>query len=163
MSTDPSEDQGFHVRNLCDVIAVEEAYVKHRSTMLIGDFNMDPYEASMTVADGLHAIMDKEIVRQQTRRVSGKDYLMFYNPMWARLGDESIGPPGTYFYNRSHALTYFWHTFDQVLLRPELLDCFNPDDLHVVTKAGSVPLLREDGKIDVRQSDHLPILVRLEL
>jgi hypothetical protein len=124
---------------------------------------MDPYEAGMTIANGLHSIMDERIARNISRQVQGRRYNMFYNPMWSRLGDQSDGPPGTYFYNSGQPVNHYWHTFDQVLIRPELSTAFNASGLQVVTKAGESKLLRESGRIDRRMSDHLPLLLRLDV
>lgn len=80
---------------------------------------------------------------------------MFYNPMWSRLGDESAGPPGTYFYDGgSGTEKYFWHTFDQVLLRPGLLQAYETGHLEILTGIGTFPL-------DGGPSDHSPVLLRL--
>ena len=90
------EDREFNVRNISDRISDQESRIGHNRTMVIGDFNMDPFENGMIVADGLHAVMDKNIAGIGDRRVGGKRYHLFYNPMWSRLGDDTIGPCGTY-------------------------------------------------------------------
>jgi|SRR5689334_4725591 hypothetical protein len=89
------EEQEFHVRHLMEDIAKEEGSMGHTRTMVIGDFNMDPFENGMITADGFHAIMDKKIAERESRKIGGKSYRFFYNPMWSRLGDESAGPCGT--------------------------------------------------------------------
>jgi hypothetical protein len=94
--------------------------------------------------------------------VDGKPYRFFYNPMWSRLGDGSAGPCGTYFYNRSESLNYFWHTFDQILLRPDLLSTFDLSGLRVVTQIGERELLKSQ-RTDDALSDHLPIVIRLDI
>lgn len=156
-------DHSFYAANLLDAITNEERRQGHRHTIVIGDFNMDPFEAGMTMVGGLHALMDRKITTIEGRRINGRNYPMFYNPMWSLLGDGSKGPPGTYFYNSGHPLNYYWHTFDQLLLRPELLEAFTHENLHVVTKAGDSELLRRNGRIDGSISDHLPIVIRLDI
>jgi hypothetical protein len=101
------QDQEFHVRNLVDVISEQERNIGHNRTLVIGDFNMNPFENGMIVADGFHAVMDKNIAKFVDRRVDRKSYRLFYNPMWSRLGDDSVGPCGTYYYNNSAAANYF--------------------------------------------------------
>ena len=156
------EDQEFHIRNLSDAIAEQESHIGHHRTLVMGDFNMDPFENGMIVADGLHAVMDKNIASIVTRRVGGKSYRIFYNPMWSRLGDDSVGPCGTYYYNNSSASNYFWHTFDQILIRSDLLQNFDHSGLHVVTHVADQEFLTS-GRIDERFSDHLPIVLRLNI
>lgn len=66
--------------------------------------------------------------------------------MWGRLGDLTVGPPGTHRYSKAVEVNHIWHTYDQVLLRPELLDYFCSDDLIVPEQSGS---------------DHFPIFINL--
>jgi hypothetical protein len=68
------EDQEFHVRNLLDVISEQERNIGHNRTLVTGDFNMNPFENGMIVADGFHAVMDKKIAKIINRRVGGKSY-----------------------------------------------------------------------------------------
>jgi hypothetical protein len=80
--------------------------------------------------------------------------------MWSLLGDESRWPPGTFFRRESAAIGYFWHMFDQVLIRPALLDAFAFENMHVLTTTGARDIY--DGEIiDASISDHLPLVVRL--
>ncbi len=77
------------------------------------------------------------------------------------MGDEFQGPPGTYYYNRGGtAINRFWNTFDQVLLRPDLLKFYNSERLHVLDEIHGVGLLK-DNVIDRTMSDHLPIVIGL--
>jgi hypothetical protein len=48
------------------------------------------------------------------------------------------------------------------LLRPELLEFFTPEDLTVVSEIRGKKLV-ENGKISRQYSDHLPIVVSLNL
>ena len=89
---------------------------------------------------------------------------MFYNPMWGRFGDESVGPPGTYYYSSSDNLSYFWNIFDQVLIRPVLMPFFNEERMKVLTRVGDKSLLTTNGLPDADAvSDHLPLVFRLDL
>jgi hypothetical protein len=82
--------------------------------------------------------------------------------MWGKMGDSSGGTPGTYYYSSSAYISYFWNTFDQVLLRPNLLDFFSHNDLKVISKIGDKHLMTEQG-ITAAYSDHLPIMVKLQI
>jgi hypothetical protein len=93
--------------------------------------------------------------------VDGEDRKFFYNPMWGRYGDETHGPPGTY-YRRGGQISPFWHIFDQVLLRPSLLQYYSSNAVEIVGEIGGRSLLR-DGRINQSISDHLPIFLRLEV
>lgn len=70
---------------------------------------------------------------------------------------------GSYYYDSSQQVNYLWNVFDQVLLRPELAERFDPNGLSIVTKIGSTSLVRGDGRPDRGvASDHLPIVFDLE-
>lgn len=133
----------------------------HNRTLLIGDFNMDPFDKGMFHANGLHAVMDKSIALTKKRVFKREDFFFFYNPMWSRIGDESHGPPGTYFLNRSGRIqNRFWSMFDQVLIRPELLPYYESKNLHVIESINNRSILR-NGKPDTTISDHLPLIITM--
>jgi hypothetical protein len=82
--------------------------------------------------------------------------------MWGYLGDRTPGPPGTYYYSASSPLTYFWNTFDQMLLRPDLMNTLT--ELQILDTDGQTSLLTKAGKPRKSEaSDHLPILFRLDI
>jgi hypothetical protein len=148
------------VKHLLDI----EAKCGTSRTLVVGDFNMQPYDDAVIEAQGWHAAMTRSIALREKRTVAGKEYRFFYNPMWSRLGDESVGPAGTYYYDPSKQIQPYWHMFDQVLLRPALLGCFRNQDLSILTHAGVTQLCRKDDRPDAAVgSDHLPLLVSLDL
>jgi hypothetical protein len=84
--------------------------------------------------------------------------------MWAHFGDRREGPPGTYYYERSELVNYYWNTFDQVMVRPDLVDRFDREGVRIMTKIGETSLLLDDGRPNKRDSsDHLPLLFEVEL
>jgi hypothetical protein len=141
-----------------------ETRVGHLRTLLIGDMNMNPFESGLVGAEGFHAVSSRAVAARKTRTVLGEKRLLFYNPMWSMMGD-SVDPPGTYYYASSNPVTYFWNTFDQVLLRPELARYFAPGDVLVASSAGSESLLGPGGFPNRKISDHLPVIgtIRLEV
>lgn len=155
-------DQAYEGRRLRAAIEETEQRLGIDKTIIIGDMNMSPFEPGMTAADGLHGIMDAEIAKKKSRIFREKNWSYFYNPMWSRMGDESDGPSGTYFSNGSNLDPIHWHTFDQILLRPSLIDAYKKGEISVLTKIGSTPLIK-NNKIDKNISDHLPILLSIEL
>jgi exonuclease III len=132
------------------------------NTIVIGDFNMNPFEYGIVDASGFHAVMDRTTALQESRTVKGQEYPFFYNPMWNYLGDISDFTPGTYFYREGNKVVYFWNMFDQVLLRPALLPYFADDSVRIIMKYGTTSLLDSSDRPDRKQfSDHLPILLTL--
>jgi hypothetical protein len=156
------ESQRTECSLLARAVLEQEATVGHSRTIVLGDFNSNPYEHSFVATDGLHAVMSKTVAQKKTRRVSGRDFEMFYNPMWSHFGDAGNRPSGTYFYEKAEHVNYFWHIFDHVLLRPSLLGGFS-EDVQILTMAGSTSLLDRNGRPDRENaSDHLPILFGLD-
>jgi hypothetical protein len=141
-----------------------EEQVGHRRTVLVGDLNMNPFEEGVVGASALNAVMTRKIAEKMERTVQDERYAFFYNPMWSLYGDASVGPPGTHFYYRPEHVAYYWHMFDQVLIRPDLLHAFDNQELQILSHDGSQPLVRPDGRPNSRVgSDHLPIAFRLDL
>ena len=144
------------------LIEEAEESVGHSRTVLVGDLNMSPFDTGVASSEGLHGVMDRRIVERVSRKVNGRVRRLFYNPMWSRLGDESLGPAGTYYYNSSSSINHFWHTFDQVLVRPDLLPYFRNEEKKVITEVGTRSLMDDSGRPSGQEaSDHFPLLFRL--
>lgn len=145
------------------VAEIDEARREHNcnNVIVIGDLNMNPFDDGLCAATAFHAVMDKTVALEQSRIVDGKEYRYFYNPMWSELGDNSEGPPGTYYY-RGSVISYFWNTFDQVLISPELVPFYAEGQKHVITQIGNRSLV-ENNRVANWHSDHLPIMVRLHI
>jgi hypothetical protein len=147
---------------LASYIDREEEIVGHKRTVLLGDLNVNPFEVGVVGTSGLHAVMSRSVATRVSRVVQDRQHHFFYNPMWSHFGDSEDRPPGTYYYERAEAVNYFWNIYDQVLLRPELLEGFAGDSLRVLTNAGPTSLLDTSGRPDkVNASDHLPFTFSL--
>lgn len=128
--------------------------------ILMGDFNMNPFEPPMNLAAGFNAMITKACTERRQRQWKGEKYDFFYNPMWSLLGDGSDGPAGT-FYDTSDQGTYGWSMLDQVILNHSLVKVFQ--SVRILTQAGTRPLLDSRGRPDkIHASDHLPIMVELK-
>ncbi len=162
---DWSEDsQSLECTMLAEDIRRVEESAGHQQTVLVGDLNMNPFETGIVGAAGLHAVMDRSVAKRGTRVVQGRAYAFFYNPMWGLFGDGSRGPAGTFFHSRSEHKVFFWNTFDQVLVRPALLNRFRMDDLAIIDHTEHRSLLTASGIADRNAgSDHLPILFRMNV
>jgi exonuclease III len=132
---------------------------RQKQLILIGDFNMNPYDPGMNLATGLNAMMTKACVASGHRTFLGKEYDFFYNPMWSLFGDGSHGPAGTT-YDTSNQGPYGWSMLDQVLIHYSLVKDFV--GVQIMTLAGETSLIDARGRPDSRSaSDHLPILLKL--
>lgn len=155
------EQSNFAASIAREINRVEALYGNDRS-ILVGDFNMNPFDKGIIGAHGFHAVMTKQQARKLPRTVQGTKYGYFYNPMWGHFGDRTDGPSGTYYLSSSRPHQYFWNMYDQVLLRPSLMDKLK--DLEILDSDGVEPLVTSDGRPHkINASDHLPLLFRLEL
>jgi hypothetical protein len=160
-SSEREQDDGL--RRLSQAIIEVESGRGHSRTLVVGDFNADPFQYGVYSSSGLHAVPTRLLALQDSRTVSGVAYRFFYNPMWRFFGDSTPGPPGTYFWRSSQHDVRFWYLFDQFLLRPDLLQYFVDHDLDILTSDGQVALSSpRDGRPSrATGSDHFPILLRL--
>ncbi len=157
-------DQLSESPRYADLIQQAERLAGHQRTILVGDFNMNPYEKGMVNANGFNAVMSQSRAAKRVRTVQNREYNFFYNPMWGLSGDTSPGPAGTYFLNPPGYSSYYWHILDQVLIRPDLLEAFDPGMLQILDFDGEKSLLSKSGTPDKSwASDHLPLLFRFEL
>ena len=147
--------------HLSRMIADVEDREGHHRTILLGDLNMNPFEAGMVGArGGLHAVPSRAIAARQVRTVQHEKYKFFYNPMWNYLGDR-VEAGGTYYFESAEPVCYFWNMFDQVLLRPDLLEGFSPEHVRILTEVRGLSLLEKGRPDKVMASDHLPVMVEL--
>lgn len=155
-------------------IAEAESGRGHLRTLVVGDFNMNPFEQGMIQYNGFNATMCRQIAKRKSRKVQDRTFNFFYNPMWNFLGDNREGPPGTYYYSGSTPSALFWHVLDQVIIRPEIIDIFPQESLKVITQTGNSNILDSQGRpinnviklLDKNgrptPSDHLPIVFSLK-
>ena len=134
------------------------------NTIVVGDFNMNPFDDGLASFYGFHSVMDKVVARKESRIVHGEERSFFYNPMWSLMGDGSQGPSGTYYYNSGGSKNFYWNMLDQVILRPDLIPFFPDNELRIISETYSCSLLRDSGVPDARMaSDHLPLLFKIDI
>lgn len=155
--------QALETTEVSRVVSDAEEIASHRRTILFGDFNMHPFEEGMVAASGLNGVMSRERAKKNHRTVNGRLHHFFYNPMWNFLGDSEI-PYGSLYYPDSEQVNYYWGFLDQVLVRPDLLDKFDNNDLKVLVSDGENSLLTSNNIPNKNTySDHLPILFSVEI
>lgn len=142
-----------------DIQKIEQE-VGTENSIVVGDFNINPYEASCIDARYFHGIPVCIEAERKSRTVAGNEYFMFYNPMWNLLGDFQK-PYGTYYYNEGGTQNTYWNIFDQVIFRPALKERFLKDSLKILTETKTKYLLDSNGHPDKSISDHLPIIFEI--
>lgn len=137
--------------------------------IIIGDFNMNPYDLGMLEPMGFHAISNQTFVKHD-RVVQYSPEPMFYNPCWSLLGDHNANQRlprtgGTQYYSGPTSRQLYWHLLDQVLISEALM----PGFLHECLEIAQVPAIiaeqiapRRKGQVNLL-SDHLPLLFSILL
>lgn len=128
-----------------------------KKTIIVGDFNMQPYEPGMCSGYGFNATMSANHAEKVTRKVDGDTTYLYYNPMWALMGANN--PVQGSYYNacdkNDHAI--YWYSFDSVLLRPWFIKKFNWDYFKIIEKTSSHNFVPNTTIDKGKYSDHLPI------
>jgi len=157
--------QELFLRQFVAGLEYHEGKAGHNRSIVLGDFNANPYEAPMASALGMNAVMSRTIAQGPARRLLNSSYPFFYNPMWNLYGDEPrASAPATYFYRGSDPTEMYWHMLDQVLIRPSLIERFQVGALEIITAIRGRELTRASGIPDrSRFSDHLPVVFGVDL
>ena len=127
-------------------------------SIVVGDFNMNPFDAGMILPIGFNAPYDYDSICKKSINIeTGFRYPYFYNPMWQLLGLAnkpyiSENTFGTYEYKGTKNFTSLkWNFLDQVLIRPQLIPNF------VGLK------VQKEINTDFVKSDHHPVYFEIVL
>lgn len=128
-----------------------------REELMVGDFNMDPYDVAMVRSDGLHAnrcyewVLSQSSTREDTRRP-------LFNPTWGLLGLRSQ-PQGTVYTRKRGGGP--WYVPDQALMSPAL--AIPGEEQVQIMGARGLYTRRVQAPNRKVGSDHLPISVRFRV
>ena len=131
-------------------------------SILIGDFNMRPYDSGMVDPTALNASpCCLEALRP--RVIDKASHPHFYNPCWELLGNRcSNRQPGSYRRNdRTDSVR--WWLIDQLLIRPKIADKLAARTPRILTQVGGTQLVTSRGAANTSISDHLPIVASLSI
>lgn len=134
---------------------------KHRKVVILGDFNLNPYEDAMTYLTGCNAVSSRSVAMKISRKDKneiGKEYFYYYNPMWNFLGDYR-GINGTYYYDKTADHSRYWNTFDQFVVSPALIK--DIDEIKIIENVDGISLVNKKGIPDSNISDHYPLYFKL--
>lgn len=142
-----------------------------RRTILVGDFNQNPYESDLCDLPMINAEQNRAIIGMFSPNPVYKqkdfNFDFWYNPMWNLLGDHGGSSAknrvtGTYF-RYAEDERQMWHLFDGFILRPELMGCVDFSELSIITGTSTVNFLKSlitskyESLIREDISDHLPV------
>lgn len=144
--------------------------IGHNRFMLLGDFNMNPFEQGMIEPDGFNAVLSANEALNNKRTHWYNKYDYFYNPMWSFMGDRNFITgekklPGSYYFRKtSDVYLTYWNVFDKVILRPSLINLLDYQSLRIIETNNIETLVNDDYSLkDEAYSDHLPITFKMNL
>lgn len=159
--SDNAERREMDIEQIVKDILNLEKELGTKNTIIVGDFNINPYDKSCVSARYFHGIPIYEDAMRESRTVAGRECHMFYNPMWNFLGDFRE-PYGTYYHSSADTVNPYWNVYDQVIIRPALRERFVDDNLKIITETATVSLLDKNKHPDRGISDHLPITFEIK-
>ncbi len=153
----------------------EKRISNNNRTILVGDFNHNPYEDNLLDPNILNCKDSKKLISSLTSNLvtKNKEIDFWYNPMWNLLGDYDFTNgtervTGTYF-RYSVDETPIWNLFDGFILRTSIMDRVDYNQSAILTKTNTTPFLKpftigkDDSLINEQISDHLPIKFTLSI
>ena len=155
-----------HARQHAERINLVEETHEADNTIVVGDFNLNPYDQAMISADHFNATMSKGVISQSEHRNFGENkYKYFYNPSWNLLGKwNEKNVLGTYYHNNTSEVNLsYWHVLDQLLLRGEIIKSFHEEDFKIIYEIPNHKILNNGIPNKNEYSDHLPIVFTLVL
>lgn len=154
----PSKREDSGGRRMAVLRKVREAIENSDRNVIIGDFNMNPYEKAMVSVMEMNAIPTPEIAKKGSRTYVEDKYRFFYNPMWSFLGNTNK-PYGSYYYTPVEEESIYWNVFDQIIVSSSLVNDVHIEDIKIIDTVRELRLNR-NGKPD--PSDHFPIYCELK-
>ena len=155
-------------------IEVWENTTGNKKSILIGDFNHNPFEANMLDPNVLNAKDARSLINahRQFKTANEKDDF-WYNPMWNLLGDFDYNTnkervTGTYYRNNFDE-TPIWNMLDGFMLRPDLMNRVNYKDSKIITSTSSYNFIKPtiigeaESLIHDDFSDHLPVMLSINV
>lgn len=167
----PSKASGWTSEDISAELAAYAASLRSiqkesqlRKAVVVGDFNVNPFESGLIGTNAFHAVMDERLARKGSRLVQKKQYSYFHNPMWRLYGTASDGPMGSIYHSGSRHRELFWHMLDQVIVSAEMLEHFDSDSVRILDRIGDTTLTTAAGRPRKQSiSDHLPLYFELQV
>lgn len=123
--------------------------------LLIGDFNVSPFDKPMIDFDGFSAT--NSLNSRQTITHLGKNKALYYNPTWKLYSNTDF--PGTKYFKRPSASSYDileHHFLDQVVISTKLSRELKKEEIKVIEKSKKYTYYNIGSNV-VLESDHLPL------
>lgn len=146
------------IKSLVADIEETEEILKCSNTIVIGDFNANPYDEELLSKFAFNSVLFKSIIdKSEFTNPNSSKKKRFYNPILHYISEdtEMYGS----FYHEKEYMTPYWHCLDQVLVRKELAN--NVEYIKYLKSINTKDLLKNTIP-NVKISDHLPLLINLQ-
>jgi len=152
--------RNMRAQNVSDVIRKieEEVFGEDEfKSIIVGDFNLQPYSQGVAGVLGFNATMSVSNARRNYRKIDGEKRYFYFNPMWKLMGDNKL-VQGTYYSDKDQQdLSMFWYSFDEVLIRPYFIEKFNWEYFDVIERTNDYTFIDRNKINKIVYSDHLPL------
>lgn len=157
----PMDGLKSHLRDFRQEVDEEFGSSLEKNILLIGDFNINPFEKPMIDFDGFSASnsrnLRKEAVHLRKRKA------LYYNPTWTLYSNNIF--PGTMYYQRPSASAFDvleHHFLDQVVMSYSMSKRIAHESISILEN--TVSSIFFDAKSNtVQHSDHLPLTYEYKL
>ena len=149
-----SSSRKLVIRDIIHYINELENEEKNINTIVIGDFNCNPFDEEIIEKDSFNAVLFKSLMQQEIITYGNKKWRRFYNPILHFISEDTM-TYGSIYYSSS-IKTLYWNSFDQILVRKGLVN--NISSLQYLRTIKKKSLLKKVMPNDAI-SDHLPLLV----
>ena len=142
-----------------DVDKIEKRY-SSKSTLIIGDMNMNLFDDQMLSFNGFNARLFRYQMTMDVKKNHEITRDLLYNPMLSIYHDTERDDVarGTYYYDAQYIQ---WLCYDHILMKKALMDRFDNNTLMVVSAMGSKQLVKKNRLVK-SISDHLPVYFELK-
>jgi exonuclease III len=157
----PMESLKEFIRNFRNTIDNRIGSPLEERIILIGDFNVNPFEKPMLDFDGFSAT--NNISSKGEVRHLGQVRTLYYNPTWQLYSNKKF--PGTMYYKRPSSSSYDileHHLLDQVIISIKLLNEIKSEQIKTIERTSNFVFKRENSN-KIYESDHLPLSYQINL
>jgi len=129
--------------------------------ILIGDFNINPFDKPMIDFDGFSASNSKTLKKESVHLSKRKS--LYYNPTWMLYAKNNF--PGTIYYRRPSAFSYDvleHHFLDQVLLSYNMSQNIFSEKISILEKTTHHTFFDATSN-SIKLSDHLPLIYEYKI
>ncbi len=154
------EDRLAVIEDIVPDICEQERKINSQYSIVIGDFNADPFDIELTGHRYFNAVLFLDLInRHETVTFNHKKYRRFYNPMLNYISETEKHYGSYYYHNKNRPI--YWHCLDQIIVRKPLADKIL--NVEYCRKIDKKPLVTKNGIVNERYSDHLPLIAELNI